>query len=102
METMTNSHTDNEINKVLILVRVTSRLSDSIGTDRENCHQLYEHENTDHLDIPSTRDNLGNKGTLDVPLADAQITKVTIHRGIDVEHKSCYDATKFVLQQKTT
>ena len=39
---MTDDHTDNEISVELV---DTSRPSDSIETDREDSHQLYQHEN---------------------------------------------------------
>ena len=51
---MTDSHTDNEISVELV---GTSRPSDSIDTDREDSHQLYQHENRDHTDTSPTRDN---------------------------------------------
>ena len=51
---MTDSHTDNEINVELV---GTSRPSDSIETDREDSHQLYQYESRDHTDTSPTRDN---------------------------------------------
>ena len=55
---MTYSYTDNEISIELV---GTSRPSDSIETDREDSHQLYQHENRDHTDTSPTRDNLENE-----------------------------------------
>ena len=83
IETMTDSHTDNAISLELVQ---TSRPSDSIATDREDSHQLYQHGNTDHIDTSPTRDNLENEDTLDAPLADTQTAEVTIDRGKDREH----------------
>ena len=45
-ETMTDSHTDNE---------------SSVEIDREDSHQLYQHENTYYIDTSPTRDNLENE-----------------------------------------
>ena len=55
---MTDSHTDNKISVGLVVD--TSRPSDRIETDREDSHQLYQHENRDHIDTSPTRDNLEN------------------------------------------
>ena len=55
---MTDSHTDNEISVELV---DTSRPSASIETDREDSHQLYQHENRDHINASPTRDNLENE-----------------------------------------
>ena len=55
---MTDSHTDNLISVELV---DTSRPIDSIETDREDSHQFYQHENRDHTDTSSTRDNLENE-----------------------------------------
>ena len=52
---MTDSHTDNEISDIELVG--TSRPSDSTETDREDSHQLYQHENRDHTDTSPTRDN---------------------------------------------
>ena len=83
IETMTDSHTDNEFSLELV---GTSRPSDSIETDREDSHQLYQHINTDHINTPPSRDNLGSEDTLDAPLADIQTAEVTICRGTDLKH----------------
>ena len=65
---MTDSHTDNEISVELV---GTSRPSDSIETDREDSHQLYQHENRDHTDTPPL-ETIKKTNTLDAPLAGTQ------------------------------
>ena len=95
IETMADSHIDHEVSVVLV---DTSRPSNSIETDREISDQLYQHENTDHLDTPPTRDNSENKDTtLDAPLADTQTAEVTIERGTDIENAEIINTeTQFI------
>ena len=81
---MTDSPTDNEISVELV---GTSRPSDSIETDREDSHQLYQHENRDHTDTSPPR--------------DTQAVEVTIDRGRDIEHRSRNLLQNMIYQRKS-
>ena len=98
IDTMTDSHTGYEIRVELV---DSSRPSNSIETDREDSHQLYQHENTDHIDTSPTRDNLEYKDG-DALLANTQTAEVTINRGTHIEHRSRNNYHRNMIYQRNS